>query len=120
MPRPFASRRLAALVLAWFALVVGLAAAAPWMQPAGLADVCTAATPGDPASAPGDSGGSLPRHALDCPFCLPAHAPPPSLDALVVPPAPVVHEAARTSVRAARPATRSAAPLPARGPPAFL
>ncbi len=108
------SRWLACLVLAWFVLSAGVATASPWLAMASLERICSGTgearfvLSGPPA---------LPAlgHALDCPLCSPAVAPPPSAVAALPrlappayanPPRVLAHVAAPTAV-----------PQPARGPP---
>jgi hypothetical protein len=114
MQRLRSAHSLARLVLAWFGLVLGLAAAAPLVQPTGLQVVCSPA--GVKLVAPSDGGeGPASVSGLDCPLCM-VVAPPPVRTA-ATPPHPGV--AAPQAIRAGRVAARPAAPLPARGPPAF-
>jgi hypothetical protein len=114
--------RLIRAVLAWFVLSVGLAVTAPLVQPQSLSLVCSAGgsvklvasaalgeqgSPGAPVAA---------HHTLDCVLCL----------ALAAPPSAAVHLAATAPLPAGlplgQPGThiigRTAAPPPARGPPA--
>lgn len=109
------ARFLARLVLAWFALSLGAAIAAPLVKPDGIEAICS----GSGAVkwlVKGDSGSGKPAsHTLDCPLCASICAPPPvvrddmafaSMPGRAVQPIP-----------AARMAALTAAPLPARGPP---
>lgn len=106
---------LARLVLAWFALSLGVAAASPVVNPQAMELIC--------------SGGAvkvlvktangvqeMSGHSLDCPVCLAVTAPPPAplLDAQ---PAQPLSYALRT-IAAAHIAWLTAAPPPGRGPPA--
>lgn len=108
-------RRFACFVLAWFALSVGVAIASPFVNPQSLELVCTAS--GDvKLVAAGDDGAQVQRgHTLDCPLCVHfgAAAPPPVAAASL--PQPLAH--ALKPIAAAHIAARTAAPLPARGPP---
>lgn len=115
MQRLRQAHRIARLVLAWFVLAVGLATAAPLVQPDGMTIVCSGGG-GMKLVMQGDDGGEAPTSlTLDCPLCA-AVAPPPV--ALQVPVAqPLAH--ATQSIPAARLAALTGAPLPARGPPAF-
>jgi hypothetical protein len=108
---------LARLVLAWFALSIGVAVAAPLVNPVGVDLVCSASG-GIKLMVKGDTGnGKSVGHTLDCPLCAATGAPPP------VAAAPAAYEPALAhvlqSIPAARIAALTAAPLPARGPPAF-
>jgi hypothetical protein len=112
------ARRIARLVLAWFALSLGVAVAAPLVKPERIELVCSAGG-ALKLLAQGDAGSSQPLgHTLHCPLCAGPGAPPP-LAQLDTPfaalPAPAVQPrpAARTPALAA-------APLPARGPPAHV
>jgi hypothetical protein len=112
------ARFLARLVLAWFALALGVAIASPIVKPQAMELVCSSGgavkliVVGD-----GDATGA-PGHTLDCPLCLAGNAPPPSLalpdDALVAKQTPF-----RRVAHAEPLASRTAAPLPPRGPPAL-
>ncbi|MDN5539232.1 DUF2946 family protein, partial [Comamonas sp.] len=103
-------------VLAWLALSMGVAAAAPLIQSQGFELICTS-TGAVKLIVKGEDGGSvLGAGHLDCPMCLPHAAPPPP--ALQLPPpteSPLWH--ALQPVQRARIASLTAAPLPARGPP---
>ncbi|MEJ6021555.1 hypothetical protein [Ramlibacter sp. PS4R-6] len=105
---------LARLVLAWFALSLGVAMASPLVQPAEFEVVCTGkgamklVAKGEGAQTPGS-------HALECQLCSGSAAPPP-IHAHVAFAAPLAH--AVQPIPAARIASILAAPLPARGPPA--
>lgn len=110
------ARFLARLALVWFALAIGVAVAAPVLRSGALELVCS----GSGAMklvVLGADGQALPLgHALDCPLCVQMDAPPPAARTQTL--API---AARGPIRA-RAATRvavsTAAPPPARGPPA--
>jgi hypothetical protein len=111
------ARHLARLVLAWFALVVGVAVASPVVHPAGFERVCS--TAGVVKLLPqGDAGGHVSGHGLDCPLCMTAGAPPP-VAGVHLPFVPVLGHAVQP-IPAARIAALTGAPLPARGPPAFV
>src|SRR4051812_25584173 len=69
------ARRIARLVLAWFALSLGVAIAAPLVQPANIEVVCS----GSGALkllVKGDGGSTSSTHTLDCPLCAGLDAPP--------------------------------------------
>ena len=111
-------RALAGFLLAWFALSVGVATAAPFVQPHSLQLICS--TGGDVhLIVLADDGAQEQRGpALDCPLCLHlGTAPPPAPPGVPAPPQPLAH--ALQPVAAAHIAARTAAPLPARGPPVF-
>ena len=116
------ARSIVRWMLVWFALSIGVAVAAPVVNPQALTLICT--TAGNVkfvAESVGDNADSAPSgmqaHALDCVLCLPAGAPPSTPAAQPVP------MAARTVQPAAPPAqfiTRLVNTAPARGPPARL
>ena len=117
MPSQRSLRRIASLVLAWFALYLGAAVASPLLQAGAYVVVCSAdgvvrLVPAD------DAGGVGHGHAtLHCPLCAPAGAPPPPAAGLAAPP----HASGTCDLLPAatiRPSAPDAAPPPARGPPA--
>lgn len=121
MNMPRISRRFAALVLFLYLSALGVAFAASFVSPKAMNQICTSAgyklvslQDGDP-----DGKGEGAAHLLDCSFCLAGGitSSPPRQDA-----APPVHALcyALRAIPAARLAAIVAAPLPARGPPAFL
>jgi hypothetical protein len=106
---------LARLVLAWFALTLGVAVASPMVHPQAMELVCSGVGAlklvdnGDGSTAPASG------HTLDCPLCASFSAPPATASipvALALPRADLV-----AAIPGSRVAVRSAAPLPARGPP---
>lgn len=109
------ARVLSRLVLVWFALAVGAAAASPIVSPRAMELVCTSSgamklvIKADAGSAQVSSG--LP----DCPVCLIAAAPPPVVPGLVASAPSAAHSTLGLSgVPHGLP---SAAPPPGRGPP---
>ena len=105
---------LARLVLAWFALAIGVAVASPVVKPQSTLLVCSGGT--IKLVALGDDGGQpVTGHTLDCPLCASLAAPPPAQAHLTqaLPQGDVPQ-----SIPAARIAALTAAPPPARGPPA--
>lgn len=117
--RRIATCLLGRCVLAWFALSIGVASAAPLIQSQGFELICTS-TGAMKMVAIGDEDGSdqtaLGAGHLDCPMCLPHAAPPPPVLQLAAPTqSPLRH--ALQPVERARIAAITAAPLPARGPP---
>lgn len=112
------ARTLAQLVLVWFVLAVGVAVAAPLVQPQSAALVCTASG-AVKLLAGGDEGGVVPaHHTLDCVLCLVLSTPPPT-PVVVVATAPI-QRYTPAGQPAAHLAWRTASPLPARGPPAAV
>ena len=108
------SRRLAALVLAWFALWLGATLAAPMVGDGGLQLVCSGSSF---KLVTGDEGApaKLSGHLGQCPACITGAAPPPAAIALRLPPGPA-HEAPE-AVLAHGFVRNAAAPPEARGPP---
>ena len=114
MPALRRSRRLAACVLAWFALWLGTTLASPLVGEPGLQLVCTGSTfklvsaeDGEPARQSG--------HLGQCPACAHGAALPPPALALRLAPGPA-HEAPE-AVLAHGFVRNAAAPPAARGPP---
>jgi len=106
------------LVLLWFVLSLGVAVASPLVNPQSMELVCSSAGAIKVVVKTDDGARELGASLLDCPLCAIAGAPPPSADALrLVHPLPLGH--ALQPIPAARLAAATAAPLPARGPPAF-
>ena len=116
MPALHRSRRLAAIVLAWFALWVGATLASPMVGGAGLQLVCSGSSF---KLVNGDDGAptQLSGHLGQCPACVQPGAPPPVVVALRLPARP----AASTPEAIVEPAfvRPAAAPPIARGPPLF-
>jgi hypothetical protein len=104
-------------VLLWFALSLGVAAAAPVVHPQTFELVCSN-TGAAKVVVHGDDGAhELGAGAMDCPLCLPGGAPP-SMPGVEWPmPKPLAH--AVRPVAAAHIAAATAAPPPARGPPSL-
>jgi hypothetical protein len=106
---------LARLVLAWFALSLGVAIASPLVKPQGVELVC-AGGGAMKLLVKNDQGKSAGSHTLDCPLCVFGDAP---LPIAVVAVATTEASPLAGPTRAADPVpARTAAPLPARGPPA--
>ncbi|MGZ5194861.1 MAG: hypothetical protein ACXWJM_06365 [Ramlibacter sp.] len=108
---------LARLVLAWFALTLGVAIASPLVNPQAMELVCSGA--GVLKLVVKADGGTAPAsgHTLDCPLCASFSAPPAAAPAVTAMALPRGDFVAQTP--ASRTALRAAAPLPARGPPEF-
>jgi hypothetical protein len=106
--------RIARLVLAWFALSLGVAIASPLVKPTSIDLVCTG-TGVLKLLVKGDGDSKPTHHTLDCPLCAGLGAPPPvaSIDVTF---APVLGHSVQ-SIPSARIAAIVSAPLPARGPP---
>lgn len=100
-------------VLAWFALAVMAAAAAPLAYAQGLQDICTSS--GAPTLAAGADGQPAGGALMHCPLCLPTAPPPPAWSAQ-----PAAAEALSFEwrpVAGIAPAARRYAVPPARAPP---
>ncbi|EGI75880.1 DUF2946 family protein [Hylemonella gracilis] len=112
------ARYLARLVLAGFALALGVAIASPIVQPKTMELVCAADGVMKWVAQDGEEGAAASHaHALDCPLCVQVLTPP------SVPVSVLQHDAplarALLPLVAAHIAGRTASPLPPRGPPAF-
>lgn len=112
------SSMLARLILAWFVLVLGVAAASPIVHPKTMEVLCSGDggvkivytdVDGEPVQAS--------QHTLDCALCLPVGAPVPMVSVALDMPQPLAH--ALTPLVAARIAALVGAPLPPRGPPSL-
>src|SRR4051812_47348817 len=116
MPLSRIARSTARLVLARFALYLGVAVAAPLLTPGGYAVICSAdgiarLVQTDDAGHPADA-----RASLHCPLCVPASAPPPPAVLAVATPLQPLADAL-PSPSATWPSALAAAPPPGRGPP---
>ena len=111
------AHRLGRLVLLWFALSLGAAIASPIVHPQALELVCSTAGAIKVVVQTEDGAQDLGATHLDCPMCLLTGAPPPAPLQALPHPLPLAH--AVQPIPAARIAAATAAPLPARGPPAL-
>jgi len=105
------------LVLAWFVLSLGVAVASPIVKPQDILLVCTGAGVMKVlVKADDGSTTEVGRNTMDCPLCAPMAAPSPLASglALVSISTPAY---ALQGIPSAHIAARTAAPLPARGPP---
>lgn len=103
------------LALLWFAMTLGVAVASPMVSGDHQVMVCSAG--GMVKIVLHDDGTtSTAPTALDCPLCATGGAPAPLAACVPEPVQPLGH--VLQSIPAARIATLTAAPLPARGPPA--
>ncbi|MNR21762.1 hypothetical protein D3C85_1386810 [compost metagenome] len=109
---------LARLVLAWFALTMGVAMASPIVAPKTMEMICSGSGLMQLIEMNQD-GEVVPagQHTLDCAMCLPVFLPSSSMTAQVSQPQPLAH--ALTPMQAAHIAALVGAPLPPRGPPAL-
>lgn len=109
---------IARFVLVWFALSVGVAVASPLVKPQAMELVCSSAGVMKLVFTTDDGARDAASPALDCPLCAATSAPPPPLARLATGPAqPLAYRP--QGIAAAPLAALTAAPLPARGPPAL-
>ncbi|MDM0046587.1 hypothetical protein QTH91_19010 [Variovorax dokdonensis] len=105
------------LVLAWFMLSLGVAVASPVVRPKVMQVVCSVSSGAVVINFQSTDGDEAMQYAsFDCPLCAAVGAPPPKRSAEAALPLPLGR--AVQSIPAARLAAATAAPLPARGPPA--
>ncbi|MES2787702.1 MAG: DUF2946 family protein [Pseudomonadota bacterium] len=109
---------LARLVLAWFALSIGVAVASPLVKPHRMELVCSASGIVKLVTSSDEDSPSASSHTFECPLCLVAGAPPHAACA---------QSFAQENISQPLPANNfarfskaAAAPLPARGPPSFV
>lgn len=107
--------RLARFVLVWFALSIGAAMASPLIKPQPMEVICTGSGAMKVLVQTDDGLQELVTVSMDCPLCGTVGAPPPAGNPLVEPSLPLAYLA--QGIPAARLASLTAAPLPARGPP---
>jgi hypothetical protein len=111
------AHHLARFVLVWFALSLGVAIASPLVKPQAMELICSGAGAMKLVIQTDDGGQEGTGLTLDCPLCAASSAPPPPAALLTAEPAqPLAY--VLQSIPAARIAALTAAPLPARGPPA--
>ena len=112
------AKNIARFALVWFALFLGVATAAPFVDPQITQVVCSVDGTTKVVAVSADLDQSHSGHLLKCPLCSGVGAPP-SFE-------PVFFDAVKTStylprsIDAARIASRAGASLPPRGPPAIL
>jgi len=112
------SSMLARLVLAWFALTLGVAIASPMVSPQATQLVCSTGMGVKWVALDSDGQAMEAGHAsLDCPACLAATLPPPNITPRPATALPV--PLAQHPFHAAHIAALTGAPLPPRGPPAL-
>lgn len=110
--------QLGRLVLLWFVLSLGVAIASPVVNPQAMEVVCSSAGAVKVVVKSDDGAREVGASHLDCPLCALTGAPPPAPQVVQLPqPQPL--GLALQPIPAARIAAATAAPLPARGPPAF-
>lgn len=104
------------VVLAWFMASMGVAIASPLVNPQTIEVICSGAGTIKLLVQTDDGTVEMAATAMDCPLCATPAAPPPAAVTLPLPHHPLAQ--ALQPVEAARIAAATAAPLPARGPPA--
>ena len=110
---------IARFVLVWFALSLGVAVASPIVQPKAMELICSGAGLMKLLVQTDDGSQELSIAGMDCPLCAASSgAPPPRAPFCVeiVQPLGYVLQSIPSAIMVAR----TAAPLPARGPPSFL
>jgi Protein of unknown function (DUF2946) len=112
------ARHLTRWVLVWFALSLGVAIAAPLLNPQAMELICSSSGVMKVLIKNGDGSTSeaMARMA-DCPLCATLAGPPPAGQSSTEPAQPLAH--VLQTIPAAIIAALTAAPPPARGPPAF-
>ena len=109
---------LSRLVLAWFVLSLGVAVASPIVKPQDIFLVCSGSGAMKVLVQSDDGTASeLASNGMDCPLCTPMAAPPLAEHWAVEPAQPLSY--ALQGIPSAHIAARTAAPLPARGPPSL-
>lgn len=117
MSRLRSATLLARLVLAWFVLSIGAAIASPVIKPQALELICSGSGAIKVLVKTDDGVKEQSAHTLECPLCVATGTPPPLARSQAEPAQPLSH--VLRPVPAAHIAWLTAAPLPARGPPAF-
>lgn len=109
---------LARFVLVWFALSIGAAIASPLVKPQAMELICSGAGVMKVLVKTDEGSKEVVSYSLDCPLCANTSAPPPPLVQMSAEP-PQALSYGFEGMALAHIASRAAAPLPARGPPAF-
>ena len=108
---------LARLVLVWFVLSLGVAVASPMVNLQAMELICSGSGAIKVMVKTDDGVKEQSRHMLDCPLCAATGSLPPAVRTTAEPVQPLSH--ALRPLAAAHIAWLTAAPLPARGPPAI-
>ena len=112
------TRVLGRLALLWFIMSLGAAMASPLVNSQSTELICSGSGVMKLLVKNADgSSTEVASRMLDCPLCATVSAPPPAVTVSVEPAQPLAH--VLQPIPAAHTAARAAAPLPARGPPAF-
>ena len=109
---------LARWVLLGFVLSLGVATASPIVNPQATQLICSASGGMKIIVTTADGSSEVASQSMDCPLCVSIIAPPPVLKSGFESVLPLSY--ALQPIPAAILAKRTAAPLPARGPPRFL
>lgn len=109
------ARQLARFVLVWFVLSIGAAVASPVIKPQPMELICTGSGAMKVLVQTDEGLQELVTVSMDCPLCVAVGAPPPTLSFTVAPLFPLGYLA--QGIPAARLASLTAVPPPARGPP---
>ena len=104
-------------VLVWFALFIGVAIASPLVKPQAMELICSSMGVMKLQIQGDDGSTDFGVKTLDCPLCATSSAPPPAASLVAEPVQPLAY--VLRSIPAAIIAALTAAPPPARGPPAF-
>lgn len=104
------------MVLLWFLLSLGAAAASPLVNPSEIELVCSSAGTIKTVVRTDEGVQEMGAAHFDCPMCMLLGAPPP-VEPGLQPPLPQPLSYLLQTIPAARIAALTAAPLPARGPP---
>ena len=104
-------------MLVWFALSIGVAIASPLVKPQAMELICSSMGVMKLQIQGDDGSTDLSVKSLDCPLCATSSAPPPAASLAVEPVQPLAY--VLQSIPSAIIAALTAAPPPARGPPAF-
>ena len=108
---------IARFVLVWFALSIGVAIASPLVKPQAMELICSSMGVMKMQVQGGNGSQDLTPKTLDCPLCATSCAPPPMATLAPEPVSPLAY--VLQSIPSAIIAALTAAPPPARGPPAF-
>lgn len=109
---------IARFVLVWFALSIGVAIASPIVKLQAMTLICSGSGVMTVQVQTDDGTKDVASHTLNCPLCATNLAPPPPMARLTAEPVQALAYVMQ-SIPAAHIASLTAAPLPARGPPAF-
>lgn len=117
MHRLRTAHHLIRFALVWFVLSLGVAVASPLVNPQAMELICTGTGVMKVLVKTADGMQEVSSHTQNCPLCVNVGTPPPAARLAAEPAQPLVY--ALQPLPAAHIAWRTAAPLPARGPPIF-